>query len=250
MNAPKVAVVNEAFVRKFSPSSSVLGKRLHTGSGDKNDIEVVGIARDTKYSQVKSPPPPLLYIPYLQYKDLGGANFYVDVRGMSAADIGPAVRRALATMDPNLPVDHMITFEKEVENNVFVDRMITTLATGFAVLATLLAAVGLYGVLAYSIARRTREIGIRLAIGADPGGVRAMVLKEVGVMALIGAVIGAPAAMLLARFAESQLYGIKSYDPQVVLAATALIASVALVAGYFPAKIAMSVEPQIALRHE
>ena len=250
INAPKVAVVNEAFVRKFSPSDSVLGKRLQTGSGGKNDIEVVGIARDTKYSQVKDPPPPLLYMPYRQDKTLGGANFYVGVKGMPAADIGPAVRRAVAALDPNLPVDNMITFEKQVENNVFVDRMVTTLATAFAILATLLAAVGLYGVLAYSIARRTREIGIRLAIGADPARVRAMVLQEVGVMALIGAVIGAPAAILLAKFAESQLYGIKSYDPEVVLAATALIAAVALVAGYFPARLAMAVEPQTALRHD
>jgi predicted permease len=251
MEAPKVAVVNEAFVRKFSPSENVLGKRMSTGSNQgKNDIEVVGIAHDTKYSQVKDPPPPLVYLPYRQDKNLGSGNFYVVVHAMPAADIGPSVRRAVASLDPNLPLADMLTFEKQVENNVFVDRMVTSLATAFAVLATLLAAVGLYGVLAYSIARRTREIGIRLAIGADPSGVRAMVLKEVGVMAAIGVLIGAPAAVVLAKFAESQLFGIKSYDPMVILAATALIGAVALAAGYFPARVAMGVSPQAALRHD
>jgi ABC-type antimicrobial peptide transport system permease subunit len=128
--------------------------------------------------------------------------------------------------------------------------MITTLASAFAALATILAAVGLYGVLAYSVARRTREIGIRLAIGADPGAVRLMVMKEVGFMALIGAVIGAPAAVGLAKFAEPLLYGLKSYDPLVVVAATVLIFFVALAAGYLPARLAMKVAPVTALRYE
>jgi ABC-type antimicrobial peptide transport system permease subunit len=144
----------------------------------------------------------------------------------------------------------MHTFEKQVDENIFLDRMITTLASAFAALATILAAVGLYGVLAYSVARRTREIGIRLAIGADPGAVRLMVMKEVGFMALIGAVIGAPAAVGLAKFAEPLLYGLKSYDPLVVATATVLIIVVALAAGYFPARLAMKVAPVTALRYE
>jgi ABC-type antimicrobial peptide transport system permease subunit len=128
--------------------------------------------------------------------------------------------------------------------------MITSLAAAFALLATFLASVGLYGVLAYSVARRTREIGIRLAIGASPGTVRLMVLKEVGILALIGALIGAPAAVALAKFAEPLLYGLKSYDPMVVIAATVLIIVVALLSGYSPARLAMKVAPVTALRHE
>ncbi len=144
----------------------------------------------------------------------------------------------------------MHTFEKQVEDNISLDRMITTLAGAFAALATVLAGVGLYGVLAYSVARRTREIGIRLAIGANPGAVRLMVLKEVGLLAVIGAVIGAPAAVGLAKFAEPLLYGLKSWDPMVVGVAVVLMMAVALGAGYFPARLAMKVAPVTALRYE
>ncbi len=252
INAPKVAIVNEAFVRKFSPNSNVLGKRMKLGGDGPNDIEVVGLLKYTRYSPFKTPAPPLVFIPYRQNKKLAGTMFYLTARNVPAADLGPAVRRAVAQLDPNLPVADMITFEKQVEDNVFVDRMVTTLATAFAALATLLAAVGLYGVLAYSVARRTREIGIRLAIGADPSQVRAMVLKEVGLLALIGMLIGAPAGIALARVAESQsqFYGIKSYDPLVLAVSLAVMALVALAAGYFPARTAMTVEPQSALRHD
>jgi predicted permease len=248
--APKVAIVNEAFVRKFSPSDSILGKRMRRGGDGTNDTEIVGVARDTKYNKVKDPAPPLLYTPYRQNRFLAESSFYVFSRRGSPTDLAPDVRQAVANLDANLPIQGMTTFERQVEENIFVDRMVTTLAAAFAVLATVLAAVGLYGVLAYSVARRTREIGIRLAIGADPSQVLWMVLKEVGWMTLIGAVLGAPAAMALAKLAESQLYGIKSYDPPVVLGATLLIVLVALVAGYFPARFAMRVEPQLALRHD
>jgi predicted permease len=250
INAPKVGIVSEAFKRKFSPNEEIVGKRMQIGSGGKNNIEIVGVARDAKYAKVKDAPPPLFYRPYRQDKELGSASFYVLTRGASAADLGPSIRSAVAALDPNLPIQEMHTFEKQVEDNIFLDRMITTLASAFAGLATILAAVGLYGVLAYSVARRTREIGIRLAIGADPGAVRLMVMKEVGLLALIGAVIGAPAAVLLAKFAEPLLYGLKSYDPLVVAAATVLMIVVALAAGYFPARLAMKVAPVTALRYE
>ena len=250
-DAPPVAVVNEAFARKFSAGSSVIGKRLQIGAGGKNTIEVVGLARDTKYSTVKQEAPPLLYLPYRQDKDLGGANFYIVARDPSQAGrLGSAVRQAVAALDPNLPVADMNTLEQQVKDNVFADRMVTSLASLFALLATLLASVGLYGVVSYSIARRTREIGIRLAIGADPASVRAMVMKDVGVMTLAGAAIGVPGAIALARLAASQLYQIKSHDPLVVVAATVLIGCVTLIAGYFPARVAMAVDPLTALRND
>jgi predicted permease len=250
INAPKVAMVNEAFKRKFSPNEAILGKRMQMGNGGKNDMEIVGVVKDAKYAQVKDPPPPVFYRPYTQDKQLGASSFYVLVRGMAPADLSSSIRSAVASLDPNLPVEEIHTFEKQMEDNVSLDRMITTLAAAFAALATVLAAVGLYGVLAYSVARRTREIGIRLAIGADPGAVRLMVLREVGILALIGALIGAPGAVLLAKFAEPLLYGLKSYDPIVVAASTALIMLVALGAGYFPARLAMKVAPVTALRYE
>ncbi len=254
INAPKVGIVSEAFKRKFSPNEEILGKRMQIGNGGKNDIEIVGVAKDTKYSEVKDPPPALFYRPYRQDKNLGGTSFYVltnvHTGGSSAADLGPSIRSAVAALDPNLPIRDMHTFEKQVEDNISLDRMITTLAAAFAALATVLAGVGLYGVLAYSVARRTREIGIRLAIGANPGAVRLMVLKEVGLLAVIGAVIGAPAAVGLAKFAEPLLYGLKSWDPLVVGFAVVLMMAVALGAGYFPARLAMKVAPVTALRYE
>src|SRR5271165_1469806 len=251
INAPKVAIVSEAFKRKFSPNDDIVGKHMQLGRGGKNhDIEIVGVARDTRYSQVKDPAPPVFYRPYRQDKELGGANFYVLVRGVPPAELGPSIRNAVAALDPNLPVERLHTFERQVEENVFLDRMITTLAASFAVLATFLAAVGLYGVLAYSVARRTREIAIRLAIGANPRTVQFMIMKEVGMLALIGTLIGAPAALALAKFAEPLLYGLKSYDAWVVIADTALMFLVALGAGYFPARLAMGVTPVIALRYE
>ena len=237
--------MNEAFARKFSSGSSVLGKRLQTGSDGKNDIEIVGLVRETKYSSVKQKSPPLLYLPYRQDKALEGNHFYVLTRATTpAASLGPAVRQVVAALDPNLPVADMTTFEEQVQNSVFVDRMVTSMALAFAALATVLASIGLYGVLSYSIARRRREIGIRLAIGADPAAVRSMVLRDVGVMAVIGAVLGIPAAIGLGRLAGSQLYEITAWDPAVIVGATVLIGLVTLVAGYLPARVAMAIRPR------
>jgi predicted permease len=248
-NAPRVAVVNEAFARKFSPNSSIVGKRMQLGRGGKNDIEIVGVARDSGYSNVKQAIPPVFYRPYRQDPEFGAGSFYV-ATALSPETLVPQVRKAVAELDPNLPLADLKTLEAQVQENIAGDRVVSTLSAAFAALATLLAAVGLYGVLAYTVARRTREIGIRIAVGADAGSIRGLVFREVAWMIGIGIALGVPAALALARLAESELYEMKANDPLVVMAAVAVVVGVSLLAAYIPAQRAVSVDPISALRYE
>jgi predicted permease len=247
LNSPKKAIVNQAFVRKFSPNQNVIGKRMR-GNGEK-DIEVVGVVKDAKYSDVKQAVPPLFYTPYRQDKDLGSMGFYVQT-AVDHRQVIPLLRRAVAELDANLPIEELKTLETQVNENIALDRMVSTLATAFAGLATLLAGVGLYGVLSYTISRRTREIGIRVAIGADPGAIRAMVLREVGWLIAGGSLLGLPAAVGVSIYAESLLYEMKGLDLGVLAGATVSVVLVSLLAGYLPVRRAMSVDPMHALRYE
>jgi ABC-type antimicrobial peptide transport system permease subunit len=160
------------------------------------------------------------------------------------------IPRTIARVDPNLPVDELRTLPQQVRENVFLDRFIGTLSASFAVLATLLAAMGLYGVLAYTVVQRTREIGLRMALGAAPSRVRGMVLRQVGKMTIVGGVIGLTAAWWLARLAQSLLYRMEGADPAVLASAAGALALVALAAGFIPALRASRVEPMRALRYE
>jgi ABC-type antimicrobial peptide transport system permease subunit len=156
----------------------------------------------------------------------------------------------MSHIDPNLPLEELKTMPQQVKENVFLDRMISMLTVAFAALATLLAAVGLYGVLAYSVAQRTREIGVRMALGADAGRVRRMVLRQVGVMTAIGGLIGIAGAIGLGRMAQSLLYELQGRDPVVITVSVVCLAIVALGAGYIPALRASRVDPMAALRYE
>ncbi|HUE85285.1 MAG TPA: ABC transporter permease [Vicinamibacterales bacterium] len=251
LGAGKVAIVNEAFAKKFGLGRDAVGKYMSdsTGNAVKLDMQIVGLVQDAKYSEVKQAPPPLFFRPYRQNERPGFSGFYVKT-AMDPEQLMPSIHSAIAKLDPNLPVEDLKTVEQQVRENVFLDRMISTLSAAFAVLATILAAVGLYGVLAYTVAQRTREIGVRMALGADGGDVRRMVLRQVGIMTLIGAVIGLAGAFALGRGAESLLFEMQGNDPIVFAAATMLLALVALGAGFVPAQKAARTDPMIALRYE
>jgi predicted permease len=248
LGSPKVAIVNEAFLKKFHLGRDAVGKFMSEGA-EKLDIEIVGVVKDAKYSEVKQEVPALFFRPYRQIEQVGGIYFYVRTT-LDPAAVAGTLPKVVAGLDPNLPVEDLRTMEQQVKDNVFLDRVISVLSASFAVLATLLAAVGLYGVLAYTVAQRTREIGLRMALGAEPGRVRGMVLRQVGVMAVIGGIIGLGAALTAGYFARSLLFELQNHDP-VVLAGSAIgLAAVALVAGLIPAHRASRIDPMTALRYQ
>ncbi|HET9453476.1 MAG TPA: ABC transporter permease [Gemmatimonadaceae bacterium] len=245
----KVAIVNESFAKKFGLGRDAVGKFISQRDTGALELQVVGLIKDAKYSEVKDSIPPQFFIPYRQVSNVTRMNFYVRSSGdpvQLLRQIPGVVRR----IDPNLPIENLNTMPQVVRENVFLDRMISILATAFAILATILAAVGLYGVLAYSVAQRTREIGVRMALGASMGNVRGMVLRQVAIMTLIGGVIGIGGAIALGRGAKSLLFQISGYDPLVMGASAVLLALVALSAGYVPAVKASKVDPMNALRYE
>jgi predicted permease len=250
LGSPKVAIVNEAFAKKFNLGRDVVGKHMGDDGGTSPlTIEIVGFVQNAKYSDVKRPVPPVFFRPYRQDDRIGFINFYVK----TAADPEPFmanIPKLVARLDAQLPVEDLRTVPQQIRENVFLDRFISVLSTAFASLATLLAAVGLYGVLAYTVAQRTREIGLRMALGAAPGRVRRMVLRQVGSMTIVGGIVGLVAAIGLGQLAQSLLYQMQGWDPLVLAAAGASLTIVALAAGFIPAHRAAHVDPMTALRYE
>jgi predicted permease len=248
--APKVAIVNEEFTRKFNLGHDAVGKSMSNDPRAKNlDILIVGLVRNAAYANVKQKPQPLFFLPYRQDTTLGSMSFYVRA-SRTPEQIVREIPAVIKRFDPNMPLGELKTMPQQVRENVYLDRMISMLSTSFAALATLLAAVGLYGVLAYTVSRRTREIGVRMALGADATRVRFMVLRQVGMMTMIGGAIGLVAALALGRTAQSLLFGLEAHDPVVVAGAIIVLAVVSLAAGYLPAYRASTVDPIKALRYE
>lgn len=248
IGAQRVAIVNEAFVRRFGLGAGVVGTHMSIPFVV-DDLEIVGLVADAKYDRVKAEVQPQFFMPRAQLAAPPGLAFYV--RGdLPAGAAAATIRRVVAELAPAVPVENLTTMQEQVKSNVYLDRMITLFSTWFAGLATLLAAIGLYGALAYNVAQRTRELGLRLALGARPAHLRAMVLKQVAAMALVGGAVGVAAALALGRATEALLYGLSGYDPLVLGAATAVLAVVVLVAAYLPAQRASSTAPIEALRYE
>jgi predicted permease len=250
LGSTRVAIVNETFARKFALGADPTGKYMGDGGPDDSlDILIVGLVKDAKYSEVKDTVPPLYYVPWMQDPRADYMNFMVR-SSLPPEQLLGTIPAVMKRIDAGLPIEDLKTMPQQIRDNIFLDRMISTLTTAFALLATLLAGVGLYGVLAYSVAQRTREIGVRMALGADGGRVRAMVLRQVGAMIMVGTVIGILAALALGRAAQSLLYGLQGHDPLVFALAILALVSVAFVAGFLPARRASQTDPMNALRYD
>jgi predicted permease len=246
----QVAVVNQAFLTRFDLGADAIGKRMELFGYGAGSVEIVGIVGDAKYTNVKDAAGAQVYTPRPAQDDaFSSVFFYVRARG----DAGVLMREipaVVAGVDPALPANGVNRVEQNVRNNVGQDRLIALLSAVFAGLATVLAAIGVYAVLSYNVGGRTRELGLRLALGSSPRGLRKMVLEQVGWVAAVGAVVGLAAAFGVGRLASSLLYGLSGYDPLAFGGAVAVIAIVVLVASYMPAHRASTVAPMEALRHE
>jgi ABC-type antimicrobial peptide transport system permease subunit len=198
---------------------------------------------------MREAPPRALYLPYRQHKRQDALYFYVRT-AIEPRQIAGQIRREVAALDSNLPIRDLKTMQSQIEENLFAERLLSSLTASFAGLATVLAAIGLYGVLAYNVGRRTREIGIRMALGAETGHVRGLVIREVAFMLAIGTAIGFSAAAGAGSLIRSQLYGLEYWDPSIYASAAAVLWLVALAAAYVPTRRATNVDPMVALRDE
>ncbi len=248
--APKVAVINETMASYFWRGQDPIGRRFgRDGSGTDDEFEVVGVVRDAKFISIRDEIPRFFYQPYMQRDALNTMTFYVrhrpGIEGLSSA-----ARQVVERLDPHLPILSMKTMEAQVDESLFLERLVASLSVLFGALAMVLAAVGLYGVVSYAVSRRTREIGIRMALGAARVSVLWMVLREAIVLVVAGVLLGLPVALGLSRLVESQLFGLSSTDPMTLGIAAILLSVVATVAAYLPARRATRVDPMLALRYE
>ena len=249
--APKVGIINQKFAKRYFPGVNPLGRHLGMGidPGTKMDIEIVGVAGDTKYENMSAEIPEELYIPYTQLDFANGMTAYLRAQG-DPVNTFNTIGRVVREVDPAVPMYDLRTLDDQVEISLFTERLLATLSSVFGGLATLLAAVGLYGVMAFMVARRTREIGIRMALGAETGSVVWMVMREVLLLAGIGVATGLGSAWAATRLIQAQLFGIRATDLVTMAIAALGIAGVAALSGYLPARRATSIDPVRALRWE
>ena len=247
--APRVAVINETMAKYFFNGSSPIGRRLGFGRGSATDVEIVGVAKDVRSLELRDSAPRFIYIPYAQDDSVTQLTYYVRA-AQGSSSTGTAVRQAVLRLDANLPIFDMKSMQVQVDESLFVERMVAMLSVAFGALAALLAAIGLYGVMSYAVTRRTREIGIRMALGAERGRVLWLVLREVAIMAAVGIAAGLGGALWLTRQIQAQLFGLAPSDPATLAGAGLLLGSIAIAAGYLPARRAATIDPIVSLRTE
>lgn len=248
---PTTVMINEKFAKKFFPGRNPIGMHIGFGSdpGTRTDMEVIGVVKDIKYTNLRDEIPEQAYIPYMGSHFQGGMTVYLRT-GVDPSLLMPTVRQKVRELDPNLPIYSLRTEGTQISNSLTTERMIASLSTVFGFLATLLAVIGLYGVMSYTVAQRTREIGIRMALGAEQGSVVWMVMREVLRLIGIGVLAGIPAALALTQVVQSQLFGLTGHDPRTLAIATVALTIVACAAGYIPALRASRLDPMKALRYE
>jgi predicted permease len=245
----KVAIVNQALAKKRFPHTNPLGKRFKTDDEKHEWVTIVGVCGDTRYATLRDPAPPQFFMPYVQQPAVGGMTYAIRTP-LSPGRLVPALRRVVEQEDRDLPIIDIRTQRQQIDATLQIERIFAALTSGFGLLALALAGVGIYGVMAYTVAQRTNEIGIRLALGAQPGQLRGMILRESTWLAVAGVVAGTGAALGLVRLVKSMLYGIQPSDPATILGGVLILLAVALAASWIPARRAASVQPVEALRHE
>ena len=251
--APKVAMVNEAFIRRYLPRQNPIG--AHFGFGDEKhagDMEIIGVTQDVQFStDVRDPIEPMVFQPYAQEQDQMVLSGEVAIRTTGNPDGATSeLRQAIADVDPTVPISGVQTLATQVSENFEEQRIAAQLISFFGGLALLLACVGLYGIVAQGVSRRTNEIGVRMALGAQPGSILRMVLRDTLILVGAGLAIGLPASFAAMRLISSQLYGVGTADPLSFTAAILILAAVSALAGFLPARRAARVDPMVALRYE
>jgi len=251
----KVGIINQSLARERFPNQNPIGKRFaistpeSDGHSDREWVQILGICADTRYASLRAEQPPQFFLPFVQQSEVGAMNYAVRT-AMKPDSILPTLRRAVQQIDPDLPLANIRTQDQQIDAAMQQERVFVAMTSGFGLLALALAAVGIYGIMAYSVARRTNEIGIRLALGAQQRQVSGMILRESTLIALTGIAAGLAAALVLTRAVKSMLYGIAPYDPLTLCGGATILLAVALAATWIPARRAASVNPIDALRNE
>jgi predicted permease len=253
--SPRVVVVNQTFANKFFPNQDAVGRRFTLDPVKPDELEIIGIAKDAKYARQRDDVPPTLYGSYRQERPMTGAVFEVRTASDPAATVA-SVRNVVRDFDANLPVMNVMTQVEQADETLRMERLFAKLLTLFALLAQQLAAIGLFGVLAYTVALRTHEIGIRMALGADRANVLRMIVRQGMTLVILGVVLGLVSAYVLTKYLENwiglskMLFEVKVSDPLTYGLIALLLTIVALIACYIPARRATKVDPLIALRYE
>jgi predicted permease len=247
--APKVAIIDETFAKRYLANREPVGHRITMSGGRGSEYTIIGVVANSKYTGVRDNGKPTAYIPYTQVRGVSAMHFDLRTSG-NPATLLLEVRRAVRELAPDLPLLEPMTQQEQFESSFALGRLVARLSVFFAMLAALLVATGLYGTLAYTVSRRTTEVGVRMALGAQRGEVLWMILRQSLGVSLVGLAIGIPLSIAGTRLVSSMLYGVTPGDPLTFLAAFAGITVVAIAASLIPARRAASVDPIMALRYE